>query len=205
MDKSANAPAHISDLKRFEAALRRFDAENALDPNQEIVDGAPEPRELVYAKRLTAWVLRLDPAASEVLQLAARCQHIARWTIPRNSYPMDRPSYLRWRNDLKTFHARKAGEILRGTGYPEELIQQVQALNLKKNFPTDPESRTLEDALCLVFLEFQFGELASKTDDDKMINALRKSWKKMTEQARAYALKLNFSEKEKDLVQKALI
>jgi len=186
--------------ERFQAAIRRFDGENGLDPNQ---DGG-RPRELVYAERLTDWVRRLQPNASEALLLAARCQHICRWQSPREKYPMSRPGYLKWRADLKIFHARKSGEILRETGYDEDTIRRVQELNLKKNFPADPEVRVLEDALCLVFLQYQLGELAARSDEDKMINALRKSWDKMTESARAEALRLTFSPKEKSLIEQAL-
>ena len=185
---------------KFEEAIRRFDEENARDPNQE--NG--RPRELLYAERLTDWVLKLNPNASDVVRLAARSQHICRWQIPRSDYPMTRPGYLKWRTDLKKFHAQRAGEILHEVGYDDETIRRVQDLNLKKNFPADPESRLLEDALCLVFLEFQVTDLAAKTDDDKMVNALKKSWEKMTEQARAKALKLNYGEREKGLIQKAL-
>ena len=194
----------LSDTNRFEAAIRRFDAANSLDPNFEIVEGIARPRELVYAERLTHWALKLCPDASEELRLAARCQHLCRWMIGRSSYPMTRSGYLKWREDLKKFHAERAGEILREVGYPEETIAKVQALNLKKNFPQDPDSRVLEDALCLVFLEHQFAELAAKTSDDKMINALRKSWKKMTAAAREHAVKLNFGPKEKSLLERAL-
>src|SRR5437899_233735 len=103
----------VRDPIRFQAAIRRFDEENARDPNTEVVDGAAQPRELVYARRLSDWVRKLAPAASEELRLAARSQHLCRWTIPRSSYEMTRAGYLRWRSDLKAFHARKAGEILR--------------------------------------------------------------------------------------------
>ena len=198
------SPVNVRDPGRFQEAIRRFDAENACDPNVEMVDGAPQARELVYAKRLSDWVLKLCPNASEELRLAARCQHVCRWMIPRNSYPMDRPGYLRWRNELKAFHARKAGEILREVGYPEDTIVQVQDLNLKRNFPRDPDSRVLEDALCLVFLQYQFAELARRTAEDKMINALQKSWKKMTPAAHAEALQLPFGPREKELVERAL-
>ena len=194
----------LSDARRFEAAYRGFDAPNSLDPNLEIVEGIARPRELIYAERLTHWVLKLCPDASEELRLAARCQHICRWMVARSSYPMTRPGYLKWREDLKKFHAEKAGEILRAAGYPEESVAKVQSLNLKKNFPQDPDSRVLEDALCLVFLEFQFAELAAKTSDDKMINALQKSWKKMTPAAREHAMKLRFGPKEKSLLERAL-
>ncbi len=192
------------DLKRFETALRRFDEENARDPNCEVAGGISHPRELLYAQRLTNWVLRLCPGASEELRLAARCQHLCRWEIPRASHPMTRAGYLQWRADLKKLHAQKAGEILREAGYDEATARHVQDLNLKKNFPNDSEARVLEDALCLVFLEFQLAGLAAKTADDKIINALRKSWQKMTEPARAEALKLNFGPREKALLERAL-
>jgi uncharacterized protein DUF4202 len=193
-----------ADAARFEAALRRFDEENSRDPNSENVDGVPHPRELVYAQWLTRWVLKLCPEASEELRLAARCQHLRRWEIPRNSYPMDRAGYLKWRADLKKFHAEKAGDILRAVGYPDATVQRVQELNLKKNFPADAECRVLEDALCLVFLEHQLADLASKTADDKVITALQKSWKKMTPAAHAEALKLNYGPREKALIEEAL-
>jgi hypothetical protein len=197
-------PFQPCDPQKFEAALRRFDAENSRDPNREIAGGILQPRELLYAQRLTNWVLKLCPDASEVLRVAARCQHICRWKISRSSYPMTRAGYLKWRADLKKFHAQKAGEILKETGYDENVIRRVQDLNLKKNFPSDPETRVLEDALCLVFLEFQLAELAAKTAGDKTINALQKSWQKMTDAARAEALKLNYAEHEKALLQRAL-
>jgi hypothetical protein len=194
------APFQPRDATKFEAALRRFDEENSRDPNRE--DG--QPRELLYAQRLNDWVLRLCPEASEELRLAARCQHICRWEIPRDSYPMTRAGYLKWRADLKKFHARKAGDILKEAGYEDEIIRRVQDLNLKKNFPADAESRVLEDALCLVFLQFQFAGLAAKTAEDKTINALQKSWQKMTDAARAESLKLEFGPRENSLLQRAL-
>jgi len=192
------------DAERFKRATARFDEENSHDPNHEMIDGVQRPRELIYAQWLTDWVLRLCPDASEELRLAARCQHLRRWEVPRNSYPMTRVGYLQWREGLKKFHAQKAGEILQEVGYPEQIITRVQNLNLKKDFPKDPETRVLEDALCLVFLEHQFADLAAKTAEDKMINAVQKTWKKMTEQARARALELSYGEKEKKLIEIAL-
>ena len=104
------------------------------------------------------------------------------------------------RAELKKLHAQKSGEILAAVGYEAEMIRRVQELNLKKNFPNDPESRVLEDALCLVFLQYQLAEFANRTEEDKTINALQKSWKKMTEQGRQAALRLAFGPKEKSLI-----
>jgi hypothetical protein len=193
-----------ADAKRFAVALRRFDKENARDPNTETAAGFAQPRELLYARRLSDWVLQLCPNASEALRLAARGQHLCRWKIPRNSYPMTRAGYLQWRAALKKFHAQKAGDILREVGYSEDVIRRVQDLNLKKNFPADSESRVLEDALCLLFLQYQFANLVARTAEDKILNALQKSWRKMTPAARAEALKLNYGEREKALLDRAL-
>ena len=189
--------------RRFDEALRRFDEENSRDPNTVDFKGTKRPRELVYAEWLTDWVLRLCPQASEELRLAARSQHLCRWMVPRSSYPMTRAGYLRWREDLKKFHAKKAAEILSALEYPGTTIARVTNLNLKKDLPRDPETQTLEDALCLVFLERQFTELASKTEDAKMISVLQKSWKKMSASARKQAMQLAYGPHERDLLERA--
>ena len=175
--------------------MERFDAANAQDPR-----GV----ELPYAQRLSAWVERLATDASEELRLAARAQHICRWVIPRESYPPGRIGYLKWREDLKQFHARKAGEILRQLGYEETTVARVQDLIRKRNFPRNPEGRVLEDALCLVFLETQFAETTAKTGDEKMIGILQKTWRKMTPQAQQIALAVPMTTECRALVEKAL-
>ena len=197
-------PCQIADPARFEKAILKFDEENSRDPNLENVERRMVPRELIYAQWLTNWVLKLEPNASEELLLAARSQHICRWMHPRDSYPMTRAGYLKWRENLKKFHARRAGEILADTGYPQETIARVQSLNLKDNFPEDPESCILEDALCLVFLERQLAALAARSTEEQMVNALRKAWHKMTPRARAQALTIPQAPREAELIRKAL-
>ncbi len=168
---------------------------------------AKDPRgyELPYSQALTAWVLRLWPDAPETLRIAARGQHIGRWMSPRESFPMDRAGYLRWREELKRFHASKVLELMGQAGYSEETQQKVRSIILKKNLQTDPEAQTMEDALCLVFLETQFTDLITKTPRDKMIDIVRKTWKKMTPRAHAAARGLPLSASEKALVQEALM
>ncbi len=196
--------AHIPDPRRFREAIQQFDALNAADPNHELVEGSRRPRELANAERLSGWITILAPDASEALRLASRCQHLCRWKISRTQYEMSRAGYHQWRNELKRFHAEKSSEVLRTIGYPDDLIARVRDLNLKKNFPSDPESRILEDALCLVFLQFQLSDLAARTEDEKVINALQKSWKKMTPMAHDHALKLDYAPRERDLLKRAL-
>jgi len=199
-----NNPCQVPDLARFENAIRKFDEENSRDPNLENVESRMVPRELIYAQWLTNWVLKLKPDASEELLLAARSQHICRWLHPRDSYPMTRAGYLKWRENLKKFHARRAGEILANTGYPQAVIARVQSLNLKENFPADPDSCVLEDALCLVFLERQLAPLAARSTEEQMVNALRKAWQKMTPNGRTLASAIPYAPREAALIRKAL-
>ena len=186
------------------AAYKQFDAANAEDPNQVIVDGVTHPKELVFAQRLTKAVLQLDPDASEALQLASRCQHICRWMIPRNTQPMGRAGYLKWRTGLKKFHAEKSAEILRQVGYQDAIILRVQDLNQKKNMASDPDCQTLEDALCLVFLEHQFDDLINNTEEGKMLRIVQKTWAKMSERGQEAAAQLNYSELAAGILKKAL-
>jgi hypothetical protein len=194
----------MNDSERFQEALRRFDEENSHDPNRVVVDGVPRPRELLYAQWLTDWLLRLSPDASESLRLAARSQHLCRWMVPRSSYEMTRAGYLSWRADLKQFHAGRSAEILREIGYGDDVIQRVRELNLKKGLGKDPECQALEDALCLVTLQYQLADLMSKTAPEKLVEILSKTWKKMSPLARQYALKLPFPVGERELIERAL-
>ena len=189
---------------RLTQVLDRIDRLNGEDPSTEIVEGVQQPRELVYSKRLTAWVLRLNPQASEELRIAARGQHVRRWTIPRDRFEMNRRGYLRWRETLKTFHVDTVAGLMREVGYPDEAVQRVREIMGKRQIQNDPDTQTLEDALCLVFLETQFADLRKKTADDKMQEILRKTWKKVSAQGRAEALKLPLSEDDRVFIQQAL-
>jgi hypothetical protein len=190
--------------ERFAAAIARFDAANGEDPNTEDYGGRVYPKELLYAERMTHWLARLAPDASEALRLATRSQHLRRWTSPRGSYPMDRIGYLKWRTDLKSFHATEAGRILQETGYDSETIARVQSLLRKEHLRDDPEAQTLEDVACLVFLESYFADFARKHDEEKMIGIIQKTWRKMSESAHAAALGLPLAPEDLALVQKAL-
>lgn len=188
----------------YARATAEFDLMNAQDPNSINVNGKKVPFELFFAKKMSEWVFRLDPNASEALRLAARCQHLCRWEIPRSSYPEGRVGYLRWRKDLKTFHADKSAEVLRNMGYDQGIVDRVRSINLKKGLGKDFEIQVIEDALCLVFLEHQYDDLIAKTSEDKMIYILQKTWAKMSEKAHEFALELQYSEIGQRLIEKAL-
>ncbi len=145
---------------------------------------------LLYHKRLTYWVERLSEQPSEALLLAARCQHLRRKAIPRSQFPLGREGYRNWRSTLAEFHARKAAEILKRVGYPQGVIGRVEDLLLKKRLKLDPEVQLFEDAICLVFLELELPDFARKHDATKLVEILRKTWKKMSSNGQQLALKL---------------
>jgi hypothetical protein len=181
----------IQDLQRFKTAMTRFDAANAEDPNAELDQGDSVPKELLYARRMTAMLARFAPEASEVVQLAVRAQHIQRWKTPRNSYPMDRQGYLQWRTGLYRFHAETAGRILEEVGYDEATIVHVKDAVGKKGLKVNPESQLLEDVSGLVFLQHYMAGFASthpEYDEVKWIEIIRKTWQKLSLTARSFAL-----------------
>jgi hypothetical protein len=194
----------IENQQRFRATIERFDAANAEDPNIEDHEGKSYPKELLYARRMSAALERLDPGAPEAVQLAVRAQHICRWKIPRRDYPMDRDGYRKWRTDLGRFHAETAGKILRGTGYDEKSIQRVQALLRKERLKADPETQLLEDVVCLVFLEHYAGEFVQEHDEDKLLNIFRRTWSKMSPRGQQAALQLDLHAAVRAVVEKAL-
>lgn len=197
-------PVDSVDDALFQAALARIDEANALDPNLITIDGETLPYELFYSRRLTAWVQQLQPAASQPLLLAARAQHIGRWQIPRSSYPEGRVGYLKWRADLKQFHADTSGRILRELGFPAPFITRVQSLNLKKDLGRDPEAQVIEDALCLMTLQYQLTDLCQKTPREKMITILQKTWRKMSPAGHTSALALPYPAEQLALIKEAL-
>ena len=194
----------INNPAKFEQAIAKFDALNSKDPNKEIFDGVEYPKEVLYAQRMSQRLSVFAPNASEGLQLATRCQHLCRWEIARKEYPTGRVGYNQWRYKLKKLHAEKASEVLAEVGYEKEMIKRVQFLVLKKQLKKDAETQSLEDVICLVFLEFYFARFAAGHTEEKVINILRKTWRKMSTKGQAAALELTLSEEAKVLVGKAL-
>ncbi len=194
----------LPNQERFNAAIARFDALNSEDPHTEVYNGKIYPKELLYAQRMTEWLLKVEPQPSEALQLAIRSQHLRRWTIPRRDYPMDLAGYNKWRNTLRKFHADLAGQVLQEVGYESETIDRVQFLILKRQLKIDAEVQLLEDVVCLVFLENYFLDFARQHDEEKVIDIVQKTWRKMTPRGQEIALTLPMLPEAQRLVSKAL-
>lgn len=189
---------------RFETAIALIDKKNSEDVNRYSVSGIEYSKELLYSQRMTRKLLQFNPNASKALQISARAQHICRWKIARNEYPMDRVGYLKWRETLKKMHADLTVDILKQVGFDDQFTDRVKAIILKKLIKKNEESQTLEDTICLVFLDYYFEEFAAKHNDEKIIDILKKTWVKMSDKGHEAALKLPFSDKSLALVKQAI-
>ncbi len=191
-------------MDAYARARELIDAAHAADPKR-AADG--RPAELVYADRMEAWVAKLVAGASPVLRLAARSQHLERWSVPRATFPMDRPGYLQWRKSLYKKQSERARELLLQAGVvaseADEAVVWVSKTGLKSN----PGTQALEDAACLVFLENEIEAFAAQHADyprDKFIDILRKTWKKMSPAGQKAALGLTLPSAIAALVQEAV-
>ena len=177
--------------ERYQAAIAAFDKANAEDPNKEMVNGKEYPKELLYAQRMTEMQERYVPEASEAVKLAVRAQHIQRWKIPRNEFPMDRQGYLQWRTGLYKFHAETAGKLMKEVGYDDEMIERVMTIVSKKGLKVNPETQLMEDVVDLVFIEYYmigFAGSHPEYDEEKWIQIIKKTWQKMSKRAHEFAL-----------------
>ena len=194
--------------ERLHRALALFDAANAEDPNLDGEAGRQQPKELLYARRMSQMLARFAPGAAEAVQLAVRAQHLQRWKIPRRDYPATPAGYQLWRTTLYRYHADRAGELMRQAGYDEEMIARVQKIVAKRGIKANPETQLLEDVVGLVFLEHYltaFVAQHSEYDEAKWIDILQKTWKKMSAAGHEAALtKIALPEKLLPLILKAV-
>lgn len=170
----------------YTRARELIDAAHAADPNR--------AAELVYADRMEAWVARLAPEPSPLLRLAARCQHLERWSVPRATFPDGKAGYLKWRQSLYRKQADRAKELLLAAGVPAGEAEEAATWVSKSAMKTNAGSQALEDAACLVFLENEIGDFAAQHADyprEKFVDILKKTWRKMSPGAQQAALALD--------------
>jgi hypothetical protein len=180
----------VSD-ERLRGALAAIDAANAGDPHTIFVRGQHRAKEQAHAELVSEWIAVLAPDASDALQLAGRAHHLRRWAIPRADYPDGREGYLRWRRALHDFHAEQTAAILAEHGYDAALIRRVSDLLHKRGLARgEPDAQVLEDALCLVFVETQYREIAERLPEEKLLDVTVKTLRKMSERAQQLALEL---------------
>ena len=175
----------------LDKAITLIDAANSEDPNRVTVDGKEWPKELLYSRRMSDMLARFVPAADAAQQLAVRAQHVQRWKSPRDAYPMNRIGYLQWRKDLYKIQAQTAVDLSAQAGYSEDVTDRIYQAVAKLKIKENPDTQLLEDIADLVFIEHYITEFVDKHpeyDEDKWLDIIRKTWKKMSAAAQQFAL-----------------
>ena len=191
-------------MEWLEQVFEKIDQVNKADPNLELVEDIEIPAALLYGTRMTSMLSRFAPYAEEIVQIAARAQHIKRWAIPRSDFPAGKKGYYDWRQSLGRKHAEWTNEILSELGADEAFCQKVGGLLRKENLKTDPNCQQLEDVICLVFLAHYAEAFAAQHDEDKVVDILQKTWRKMSSQGHDYALSQTYPVAVQALIEKAL-
>lgn len=184
--------------------LAAIDAANVDDPDTVEVDGERRSLQVELGRRATGWVDRLDPAATPAQRLAARAHHLRRWERPRSDYPDGRAGYLRWRRDAKVRHAEDLVALLRSEGWDDATVERAAALVRKEGLGRDPQAQVHEDAVCLAFLEVQLDDATVLMGEDKTVEVLRRTARKMSAEALALAATLPYSSRGRALLERAL-
>ncbi len=174
-------------MNKVRQAFEKIDEINKKDPNLEAFNGQNYPKEFLYSQRMLATLALFNPNASEALQIACYAQHIGRWNIARTDYPMDKAGYKTWRKDLAVYHSEQTGHILKALDYDDSFITTVSNMLQKKRLKLDEDTQTLEDVICLVFLQYYLDDFAKSQDMEKMITILQKTWHKMSDRGRLSA------------------
>lgn len=169
---------------RLTKALLAIDAANSADPGRE--DG--QPAALLYGQRMTAELDRLFPAASDVLKIAARGQHVERWVLPRSDFPEGKEGYHAWRREQGRRHGARVGQIMADAGYPPADCDRAGVLLRKEGLKRDPEVQALEDVICFTFIRWYLAGFAAGRDDGVLLDIVRKTARKMSAPARARVL-----------------
>jgi hypothetical protein len=190
--------------QRIQQAIELIDQINQCDPVTELVDGVAQPKEWLYGIRMSECLAEFMPEASTALQIAARAQHIKRWSIPRSDHPLGREGYYKWRQSLGRLHAEEAMAIAVQVGCAEDEVQAIGRMLRKEKIKRDPQVQALEDVICLVFLKHYFSAFAEKHTPEKLIVIVQKTWAKMSEKGHEAALKLPFTVDQQALLAKAL-
>ena len=199
----------MSDIT-FEKARTLIDQANSEDPNKVIDDENKEwPKELLYSHHMSDMLERFAPDTDDVMKLAIQAQHIQRWKSPRSDYPMDRKGYHQWRTALYTFHAETLAALMKQAGYDGASLERVKQAVGKKALKKNPDTQLVENIAALVFIEHYMLEFAGKHpeyDEEKWIDIIRKTWRKMSEPAQQFALSgsIKLPEALIPLIQKAL-
>jgi len=189
---------------QLQSLFTAIDDINKQDPNTTVMNNESHIKELLYGQLMTQCLAKYWPDANDFLQIAVRAQHIKRWHLKRDEFPIGKAGYLNWRKELGKFHAKTTKELMIENGYDEESAEKTACIIRKEKLKKNADSQTLEDVACLVFLEYYLDEFSTKHNEEKIIRIVQLTWKKMSEQGHNIALSLTLPDHLAEIVNKAL-
>ena len=151
------------------------------DPNSETIDGVDIKAELLYSQRMLDILQKVQPNASLELQLAAQCQHISRWSIPRTTFSMDKKGYYQWRAAIMEHQLSVTSSVLKQAEINEQSIEIVVDTLKNKADKTNINASIIEDTACLTFIKWYLVPFAGQFDPEKAKVILQKTVGKMSE------------------------
>mmetsp|Transcript_147082 Transcript_147082/g.472417 ORF Transcript_147082/g.472417 Transcript_147082/m.472417 type:complete len:628 (-) Transcript_147082:106-1989(-) len=175
-----------------ERALRLVDRIHACQPRrfEDVLDEAS------YCAEVERWVLELRGGPIHVppaLRLAARAAHLERGAVSSEGFGEGRQGYLSWRAKARRRQGERLEEILLAVGVERGLVARACALVGKELPIQDVDMQTMEDAACLIFLGHRLCQFQADKDDGTMADILQKTWRKMSPQAQAKAVVLDYT------------
>lgn len=153
----------------------------------------------LHSKAAHEWVLKLDPNASQALQIAALFHDIDRAfkdrSIKQKDYPKDQ--YERYKRDHSINSAKIAAEYLEDAGFSKDLVSRVSELIVNHEIGgNDPELQTLMEADSLTFFSVSIYFYLEDRGREKTKKKIRFMYDRLPERAKGLVDGLEYKNSE---------
>ncbi len=182
--------------------FEKIDSLHALDPVKESAGEYEVSRESLYCERMVKKLYKIIQQPGIHLELAARCHHLCRWEVNRKDFPEGRSGYYLWRNEVYKHQATIAERLMDEEKITGEVKEKVLRIIKKEGIKTDHDVQLVEDIACIVFIENYLDEFSEKYDEAKLVNIIRKTLNKMSEQGHRWLLNAVIPDKIVQLLKK---
>ncbi len=178
---------------QYNAAIELIDAIHNQDPSTVTFEGVEVKAELQYSQRMLSMLEKVQPKALLELKLAAQCQHMSRWSIPRATFSMDKKGYYQWRAAIMEYQLNITSTVLKQAEVNDESIEVIVDALKNKADKTNLNASIIEDTACLTFIKWYLVPFAGQFDVYKAKIILQKTANKMSDKGLALIPELELS------------
>jgi hypothetical protein len=179
---------------QYTIAIRLIDTIHNQDLISETIDGVEIKAELLYSNRMLAVLEKVAPDASFELKLAAKCQHISRWSIPRATFPVGKKGYYDWRAAIMAHQLNVSTSVLKQAEINDQSIEIIVDVLKNKADKTNQNASIIEDTACLTFIKWYLVPFTGQFDAAKAKIILQKTAGKMSERGLGLLPEMELSE-----------